>query len=331
MGAVRTKDEKGRKRISTARFSVGSAVVLAVTKLFVGVATGSLGVLSSAFDNLADILMSGVNYLSIRKSMEPADSSHPYGHGKMETLGTVFMSVFVALTGMWIVWEGIRRLRAGVVPLSVDIGLVVMGLSVVASWFISERIRKAGEETGSSALKADSLHFRTDVYSGGGIFASLLLYRVSGWKWLDPGVAVAVGIYIVSAAYPIFREALEDLVDRSLPPETVERIRSIIDGHRPLVVDYHALRTRRSGSEKHVDFHVVVCRQYLLQDAHRVADHLEMEVSEALDGAHVVTHLDPCDLECPGVEKCELVLAEIRKLTVREKKRAVRPPGGEAV
>lgn len=308
------KEKMDRKRIGAARFSVGSAVVLAATKLFVGIASGSLGVLSSAFDNVADILMSGVNYLSIRKSMEPADHSHPYGHGKAETLGAVFMSGVIALTGLWIVWEGVRRLRAGVVPRSVDTGLIVMALSVVASWYISERIRKAGEETGSSALTADSLHFRTDVYSGGGILISLLAFRVTGWKWLDPGVAAVVGVYIVTAAAGICREAVGDLMDRSLPPETVEEIRRIIESHRPLVVDYHALRTRRSGSEKHVDFHVVVCRQYLLQDAHRVADHLEKEVARVLGNAHVVTHIDPCDIECPGKDHCERVLAEIRKL-----------------
>ena len=307
------KEEMDRKRIGAARFSLGSAVALASTKLFVGIASGSLGILSSAFDNLADVLMSGVNYLSIRKSMEPADHSHPYGHGKAETLGTVFMSIVVALTGGWIVWEGVRRLRAGIVPRSVDIGLVVMALSVAASWVISERIRKAGEETGSNALKADSLHFRTDVYSGGGILLALLAYRWTGWKWLDPGVAVVVGGYIVAAAVPIFREALDDLMDRSLPPEQVERIRQVIESHRPLIVDYHKLRTRRSGSEMHVDFHLVVCRRYLLQDAHRVADHLEKEVAKTLGNAHVVTHLDPCDIEC-GPDHCERVLGEIRKL-----------------
>lgn len=305
-----------RKRIATARFSVASAVTLAATKLAVGIVSGSLGILSSAFDNLADILMSAVNFFSIRKSMEPADSSHPYGHGKVETLGTVFMSGIILLTGVWIVREGIRRLQAGIVPRSVDIGLVVMALSVAASWFISERIRKAGVETGSHALKADSLHFRTDVWSGGGILLSLVVYRITGWKWLDPGIAVAVGVYIVVASVPVMREAVEDLLDRSLPHETVEKIRQVIESHRPYVVDYHALRTRRSGSEKHVDFHIVVCKQYLLQDAHRVADHLEMEVSRAIGNAHVVTHIDPCDAECPGQEECDRILGDIRKLEV---------------
>ncbi|GAB4373276.1 MAG: cation diffusion facilitator family transporter [Deltaproteobacteria bacterium] len=324
MPEAERKAAMDRKRIATARFSVASSVTLAVSKLVVGVLSGSLGVLSSAIDNLADILMSLVNYFSIKKSMEPADPSHPYGHGKVETLGTVVMAGIIMGTGVWIVREGIRRLQAGIVPRSVDIGLVVMALSVAASRVISERIRKAGEETGSQALVADSLHFRTDVWSGGGILLSLAVYRATGWKWLDPGVAAAVGIYIVIAAYPVLREAVEDLLDRSLPPETVETIRKVIEEHRPYVVDYHALRTRRSGSEKHVDFHIVICKEYLLQDAHRVADHLEMEVARAIGNAHVVTHVDPCGEDCPGREKCERILGEIRELEGSDRRRRAR-------
>jgi len=133
------REAANRKRIGAARFSVGSGVVLAAAKLLVGIATNSLGVLSSAIDNLADILMSGVNYVSIRKSMEPADRSHPYGHGKVETLATVFMSLVISLTGVWIIVVGVRRLRAGVVPGSVDAGMAVMALSLpMFAWLASK-------------------------------------------------------------------------------------------------------------------------------------------------------------------------------------------------
>jgi divalent metal cation (Fe/Co/Zn/Cd) transporter len=127
-------------------------------------------------------------------------------------------------------------------------------------------------------------------------------------------VALLVGIYILVIAAKLFLSAIQDLMDRGLPEETVERVRRVIDEHRPMIVDFHDLRTRRAGSEKHVDFHVVVCREYKLEDAHRVADHLEKEVQQALGNAHVVTHIDPCDLECPGMDHCERVLREIRNL-----------------
>jgi cation diffusion facilitator family transporter len=306
--------EMDRKRMDTARFSLASAFLLASGKFAVGVVSGSLGVLSSAFDSLADIFMSGVNLVSIRKSMDPADTTHPYGHGKVETLATVFQAVVIGGTGVWVVREGVLRLIAGRVPESADAGIVVMGVALAASWYVSRRIRRAGEETGSSALLADSLHFATDVYTNAGILASLLVFRITGWKWLDPGVALLVGAYILVAAGRLLFSAIHDLMDRGLPEEDVERVRRIIDDHRPMVVDFHALRTRRSGSARHIDFHVVVCRESKLEDAHKVADHLEKEVRQAFGNAHVVTHVDPCEIECPGVDHCQRVLSDIRNL-----------------
>lgn len=308
--------ENRRLRLRAARFSLGSAVTLCLLKFVVGVVSGSLGVLASALDNVADIFMSTVNFLSIRKAMDPADESHPYGHGKVETLATLLQGGVVALTGTGVVWEAVRRLREGKAPegVGLDVGILVMAFSVIASWLISARIRKAGEASGSSALAADALHFRTDVYSGSGILVSLVLYRITGWRWLDPGVALAVGVYIFVAAAPLLKEAVEDLMDHQLPAETVEKVKEIIEAHRPMVVEWHDLRTRRSGSEKQVDFHVVVCREHSLEQAHRVADHLEMEIREVLGNAHVVTHIDPCEIECPGPDDCARVKGMIAGL-----------------
>jgi len=327
MDIENVKKAGDRKRMGTARFSLASAVTLALAKFVVGVLSGSLGVLSSAFDSLADIFMSAVNLLSIRKSMEPADTTHPYGHGKVETLATAFQGTVIGATGVWVIREGILRLVAKRVPESADAAIAVMLAGVIASWYISNRIRRVGEETGSTALVADSLHFRTDVYTNAGILLSLALFRLTGWAWLDPGVALVVGIYITGIAARLLFEAVQDLVDRGLPRETVARVEGIINSHRPLIVDFHALRTRRSGSEKHVDFHVVVCRQFLLEDAHRVADHIEKEVGHALGNARVVTHIDPCEIECPGKDECERILSEIRTLDEPGKKEA---PGGGA-
>lgn len=291
---------------------MGSAVSLCLVKLVTGILSGSLAVLASAVDNVADIFMSAVNLFAITKSADPADGNHPYGHGKVEAAATMFQGGVIALTGAGVVYEAVRRLMRGQAPegAGLDAGILVMALSVAASWFISTRIRRAGEATGSSALLADSLHFRTDLYSGAGILASLLLFRVTGWKWLDPGIALAVGAYIFAAALPLLGRAARDLMDTGLPPEAVQAIGEVIDRHRPMVRGWHALRTRRSGSEIHVDFHVEICREVTLEDAHRVADHLEREVDALLGSAQVVTHIDPCETGCPGLQEC----AQMRRM-----------------
>ena len=310
-------EENRRLRLRTARFSLGSAVFLCLFKLVTGFLSGSLGVLASAMDNVADIFMSAVNLFSIRKALDPADDTHPYGHGKVETAATLFQGGVIALTGVGVVWEAVRRLRLGLAPegVGLDAGILVMACSVAGSYFIAGRIRKAGEATGSTALAADSLHFRTDLYSGGGILLSLLVFRFTGWKWLDPGVALAVGVYIFVAAAPLLAGAIRDLLDSSLPPETVRSIEQVIERHRPMVRDWHALRTRRSGSEMQVDFHVVLCREQTLGEAHRVADHLEHEITELLGNAHVVTHIDPCGLECPTTLECARMKRMVREFT----------------
>ena len=309
-------EENRRLRLRTARFSLGSAVFLCLFKLVTGFLSGSLGVLASAMDNVADIFMSAVNLFSIRKALDPADDTHPYGHGKVETAATLFQGGVIALTGVGVVWEAVRRLRLGLAPegVGLDAGILVMACSVAGSYFIAGRIRKAGEATGSTALAADSLHFRTDVYSGGGILLALLLFRWTGWRWLDAGVALAVGAYIFLAAQPLLFGAFRDLLDTGLPKETVRSIERIIENHQPMVMGWHALRTRRSGSEVHVDFHVVVCKEQTLGEAHRVADHLEHEIHELLGNANVVTHIDPCRQECPGARECDRVRRMVREL-----------------
>jgi ferrous-iron efflux pump FieF len=309
------------KRIGAARFSLASAASLALLKFVAGLLSGSLGVLASAADSLADVFMSSVNYFSIRKSRKPADAGHPYGHGKAETLAALFQGIAIGATGAWVIREGILRLIRGDVPESAGVGIAVMLVTAPASWLIARKIRRAGEETESAALVADSVHFRTDVYTNAGILVSLVAYRMTGWAWLDPGVALVVGGFIAVTAGRILFEAVQDLMDRGLPPETVALVERIINDHRPMVVDFHDLRTRRVGSEKHVDFHVVLCRLYSLEDAHRVADHLEMELREALGNAHVVTHIDPCETSCPGLHDCRRILGEIRNLESPEGKR----------
>lgn len=284
--------------------SVCAAVALCLSKFAVGVLTGSLGVLSSAFDSLADIFMSAVNLFSIRQSMQPPDAQHPYGHGKIEALATLFQGAVIGYTGVWVLREGVARLAAGRTPESAEGGIAMMAVGVVASFAVTRYLRKVGRETGSSVLSADALHFATDVYTNGGILAALVVFRFTGWKWIDPGIALLVGVYILYAAGRLLFDAAQELLDRTLPPETVDRIRGIIESHRPMVVDYHDLRTRRAGSEKHVDFHVVLCREATVGDAHAVADRLEEEIAALLGNATVVTHVDPCRIECDGPSAC---------------------------
>jgi divalent metal cation (Fe/Co/Zn/Cd) transporter len=284
------------KKIRTAQLSLGTGIFLSVTKFSIAFITGSLGILSSAIDNIGDIFMSAVTLISVKKSSEPPDKNHPYGHGKIEALATAFQVSVITAIGAWIIYESIRRLIE------------------------ARKIERAGRETESPALIADSLHFKTDVYSGLGILIALFLVKVTGNPIFDSLAGLVIGIFIIQATFPLIKGVLDDLLDRELPEEVKEKIDGIIDRHKPMVVDVHAMRTRKAGSRKHVDFHLVVCRLSTVEEAHSLAAHLEMEIEDALGDSHVVTHLEPCEEECPMEGRCE---------GMREKMINLRQPGKE--
>ncbi len=162
-------------KIKAARFSLATAASLMLLKLATGLATGSLAVLSSAIDSLLDILMSGINLLAIRQAEQPADSSHPFGHGKYETLATLIQALVIAASGGWIIYESIHRLYRGAEVARLGSGIGVLAVSAAVSWWIGRYLRRSADRTDSSALRADALHFSMDLYTNLALMAGLAI------------------------------------------------------------------------------------------------------------------------------------------------------------
>jgi len=299
------------RKIRAARLSVATASGLAVLKLVTGLLTGSMAILSSAVDSLLDILMSGVNLVAITQAEKPADQSHPFGHGKYETLATLAQSSIIALSGLLIIAESIRRLLTGSELRGVEGGIAVLLISLVASWLISRHLLRVADETDSSALKADSLHFSMDVYTNAGLLVGLVVIRLLDLPWLDPVLSIAIACYILFEAARLVRHGLRDVLDEELPEAVRAEITSLIRAHGDLHLDFHNLRTRRAGSQKIMDFHLTLCRHLSLEEAHRIADHLEKRIEEEIRGADVTIHIEPCAINscaherdhCPHREK----------------------------
>lgn len=293
------------RKIRAASLSVATAAALAGLKLVTGLATGSMAVLSSAIDSLLDILMSAVNFLAIRQAEQPADESHPFGHGKYETLATIIQSLVIAGSGIWIIFEAVSRLRHGVVLTRLGGGIGVLALSTVASILISRYLRRVAGETGSSALEADSLHFAMDVYTNLGLLVGLIIIRFVNVPWLDPLLSILVATYILVEALKLVRRGLGDVLDENLPATVREEVQRLIEDHKGDIAGYHNLRTRRAGSQKIMDFHLTVCKHLSVEEAHEIADHLEKRIEEDIRGADVTIHIEPCRREeCPGREQC---------------------------
>jgi cation diffusion facilitator family transporter len=292
-------------KIVAARVSLTTAFALATMKLLVGFLTGSLAVISSAIDSLLDILMSGVNLMAIRHAEQPADERHPYGHGKFETLASIFQALVIILSGGWICVEAVHRLQAGSVVAKPLGGIAVMVVSLAASWFVTRYLRRVAKATDSSALEADALHFAMDVYTNLALLLGLVVLAWFDLPWLDPLMSLLVAVYILKEAVQLLRRGLRDVLDEQLPATIRSEIEQLIAIHKGELFDYHNLRTRRAGSQKLIDFHLTVCKHLSVDEAHSITDYLEGQIAERVTGADVTIHIEPCQLaDCPGREQC---------------------------
>ena len=298
--------DHARLKLRAARASIAVAAALALLKLVTGILTGSMAVLASAVDSLLDILMSGVNYLAIRQADQPADQTHPFGHGKYETLATIIQSLVITLSGAWIIFESVRRLIAGPELTALGGGIAALLVSTAASLAITRYLRNVARETDSSALAADSLHFAMDVYTNLALLVGLIIIQFVNLPWLDPVLSLLVGLYILSEAVKLLRHGLRDVLDEELPEDIRQKIAKIIENYPGERIDYHNLRTRRAGSQKIMDFHLNVCKHLTVKEAHDIADLLEKRIEAEILGANVTIHIEPCQRpDCPGRTTCQ--------------------------
>ncbi len=293
-------------KIRAATFSICGALGLAIIKLIIAFSSGSMAVMASAVDSLLDILMSGVNFMAIRHAEQPPDQCHPFGHGKFETIATLFQALVISLSGGWIIYEASSRLTQGVPLSDLDQGIGVLAFSALVSWFIASYLRRVAKQTDSTALEADSLHFRMDIYSNLGLMAGLLMITWFDIHWLDPALSILVASYILHEALRLIKRSLNDILDRQLPDEIQQRVHELINSHEGPLAGYHGLRTRRAGSLKIMDFHLEVCKEMTVEEAHKLTDSLEKRIERDIPGADVIIHIEPCRIQpCPGRKDCQ--------------------------
>lgn len=295
------------QKVQAARFSVGSNLFLVVAKLTIGILSGSVSVLSEAIHSGIDLVAALIALFSVRVSSRPADEVHRYGHGKVENLSALVEGCLVLAAALWIVWEAVRKLLSPSHTPEVKLGILVMGVSSALNWFISSYLFKVAKREHSMALEADAVHLRTDVWTSLGVFAGLILVWLTRFSWMDSVVALLVAAMITKAGWDLCREALSPLLDACLPDEEEQEIIEVIERHSAHCAKYHDLRTRISGSERHIDFHLAVRGRRTLDEVHRMCDEIEEALEERFPQAKVLIHPEPCGEECdlPGCQTLE--------------------------
>jgi len=293
-------------------FAVVCALGLAASKFFVGLMSGSMAVVASGLDSLLDVFMSAMNFLAIRTAAQPADEEHKYGHGKAEAIAGSGEAIIVVLTGGFIVYKAIEEFVSAKKINYSGADLAVMGLSLVFSFVISHVLKTVGRKTDSAALKADALHYTSDLYSNSAAIVAIILTYFTGKPFFDIFFAVIAGLIIIFPAFNILKEAVSGLMDQSIPPSVEKEIASIIDDMPFPYAGYHKLRTRFSGSKKYIDFHLLICRKLQIDEAHALAHEIEDRITARFATVDAVIHLEPCEYKC-SLDEATCMVIKMRR------------------
>jgi len=278
--------------------ATSSAALLTLVKLIIGILSGSVAVIASAIDSILDMAISVFNYFAIKKAEEHPDEQFNYGKGKIQAIAGVIEGTIITLSGLYIIYEAVSKLIYHKETGYLGVSIGVMLFSMAVTWLLVRYLLRVAEATDNLVIKADALHYQTDLLSNGAVVAALAIVYLTGWDWIDALFGLGIGVYIIYSAYEIIREGVMILLDRSLPSETVARIGEIIGNH-PRVRGYHWLKTRTDGTHNFVEFHLVLTPEMTLEEAHKIAEELECKIAalEPGKGWVITPHFDPYDDE----------------------------------
>ncbi len=278
-----------------AQLSLLVTVVIVVMKLAAGYVTGAISVLAEGLQSLVDVVIAFGVVQTIRLAAKPPDEDHPYGHGKAEVLMSALQMILIMGTAGFIISQAYGRLLRPQ-EISVDWGMLAMGVSAVANTLVSVRLNRIAKETNSTALAGEVLHLRSDAVSSAGIFVGLFAVFLTGWTQLDPLIAIAFTMVVVVTAIRQLREVVHLLMEGSANADEIALIEKTLKNH-PQVRGFHNLRARTVGSTHHVDLHVLLDDDLSFVEAHDLAEEVEAAISDALGRARVNVHYEPYHAE----------------------------------
>ncbi|ALV24265.1 cation diffusion facilitator family transporter [Campylobacter iguaniorum] len=269
------------------------AVVLAIIKFSVGLASGSMAVLSSAIDSLLDCLVSALNYFAMKKSSANPNAKFNFGYGKLEALVALFEGAFIVGIGIFICYSSAEKIINPKQSIDVGAGFIVMIISLVMTGLLVLYLKSVYTKTGNLIVKADALHYQTDLITNAAILAALFAIWLSGYEIIDALFGIGISIYIVFSAISLVREGVYILLDGSLELDKVEEIIEIINS-KPDIKSYHYLKTRKSGDKSYFSVHLVFDPDISLSLAHKIGDEIEDDIKAKINNTKWVfdTHFD---------------------------------------
>ena len=272
------------------------AAVLTLIKLAIGITSGSVAVLASAVDSILDMFVSIFNYFAISNSEKPADRTFNYGRGKIEALASVIEGTIISISGLFLLYQAAKKAINNEASQYLEISIYVMIISLIITILLVIYLSYIAKKTNSMVIKADALHYKTDVFSNAAVLISLLLVTFTGYEIIDVIVGGGIALYIIYSAYSLIQEGILVLLDRAVDEEVVSNIEEIIK-QNDKVNTYHLLKTREAANQTFVEVHLVFNCLITLMEAHKASDSIENKIKN-LDSKRdwiINIHMDPYD------------------------------------
>jgi len=277
--------------------SASIAMVLIVAKLIAWMMSDSITILATLIDSCLDAAASLITLFAVHHALQPADKEHRFGHGKAEALAGLGQAMFIAGSAMFLLLESINRLLHPKDLEVIDIGIIVMILSIILTAILIAFQNYVVKQTGSTAIKADSLHYKTDLLVNFAVIGALLL-AMYGWNGFDPVFAIVIAAYILHSAWEIGVDAVDELMDKEFSNEERAQIKTMVRGFDG-VLGMHDLRTRKAGLTSFIQLHLELDGNLTLNQAHEVSEQVEAMLKEKWADAEVLIHEDPHGIDEP--------------------------------
>ena len=273
------------------------AAVLTLIKLIIGISSGSVAVLASAVDSVLDMFVSIFNYFAISNSEKPADKTFNYGRGKIEALASVIEGTIITISGLFLLYQAVKKYINGEVSQYLEVSIYVMIVSLIITISLVIYLNYIAKKTNSMVIKADALHYKTDVLSNLAVLCSLILVHFTSIEIFDVIIGVIIAFYIIYSAFSIIKKGVLVLLDASIDDDLVLKIEDILKND-PNLSNFHLLKTREAANKTFVEAHIVFnTQQITLIEAHKICDHIEDRI-KLIDKDRnwiVNIHLDPYD------------------------------------
>ena len=283
-----------------AYLSIATSLTTIVLKFGAYLLTGSVSLWSDALESLVNLAAGLVALGALMVAEQPADDRHAYGHDKAEYFASGVEGALILVAAVSIIWSAVHRLIDPVPLARLGAGLVVAFLAGAANFVTARIMLKVARQHDSIAIEADAKHLLTDVWTSVGIIGGLLVVMaMPQWAILDPLMAIAVGVHIIVTGVGLLRRSADGLMDVALPAGEVTRAETLIRAEVPEGSSFHALRTRKAGARRFLEFHLLVPGTMSVLDSHSLCDRIEAALMAHLAKAQVTIHVEPNETQAP--------------------------------